>query len=50
MRRHEPEVIDLEPKKPPLWKRLLPPVSVLLIIAGAVFGVGRKLRSSLNQP
>jgi hypothetical protein len=50
VRRHEPEVIDLEPKKPPLWKRLLPPIIVLLIIAGAVFVVGRKLRHALIQP
>ena len=50
MRRHEPEVIDIEPKKPALWKRLLPPIIVLLIIAGAVFVVGRKLRHALIQP
>ena len=50
MRRHEPAVIDLEEKKPPLWKRLLPPMIVLLIIAGAVFVVGTKLRSSLRPP
>ena len=50
MRRHEPEVIDLEPKKKPaLWKWLLPPVLMLGIIAGAVFVVGAKLRG-LSQP
>jgi len=50
VRRHEPEVIDLEPKKKPaLWKWLLPPVLMLGIIAGAVFVVGAKLRG-LSQP
>ena len=49
-RRYEPEVIDLEPKKPPLWKRLLPPVLLLLILGGTVVVVGSKLRSSLTEP
>jgi hypothetical protein len=45
VRRHEPEVIDIEAKKKPaLWKWLLPPIVMLLIIAGAVFVVGGKLR------
>jgi len=50
MRRYEPEVIDIEPKKTPLWKRLLPPLLVLLILAGTVIVVGSKLRSSLAEP
>jgi hypothetical protein len=50
MRRHEPEIIDIEPKKPALWKRLLPPVILLLILAGTVIVVGSKLRSSLAEP
>jgi hypothetical protein len=50
MRRHEPEVIDIEPKKPALWKRLLPPLVLLLILAGTVIVVGSKLRSSLREP
>lgn len=49
MRRHEPAVIDIEPKKPALWKWLLPPIVMLFIIAGAVFVVGAKLRG-LTQP
>jgi len=50
VRRHEPEVIDIEPKKKPaLWKWLLPPLVMLFIIAGAVFVVGGKLRG-LTQP
>ncbi|HET7422696.1 MAG TPA: hypothetical protein VFJ92_03975, partial [Gemmatimonadales bacterium] len=50
MRRHEPEVIDLEPKKKPaLWKWLLPPILMLGIIAGAVFVLSGKLRG-LTQP
>ena len=49
-RRYEPEVIDIEPKKTPLWKRLLPPLVVLLIVAGTVLVVGSKLRSSLAEP
>jgi hypothetical protein len=50
VRRHEPEVIDIEPKKPALWKRLLPPILVLFIIAGAVVVVGSKLRRTLAPP
>jgi hypothetical protein len=50
MRRYEPEVIDIEPKKTPLWKRLLPPLVLLLIVAGTVLVVNSKLRSSLAEP
>jgi hypothetical protein len=50
VRRHEPEVIDIEPKKPPLWRRLLPPVLILLIIAAGVVVLGSKLRHSLAPP
>jgi hypothetical protein len=50
MRRHDPPVIDIEPKKPALWKRLLAPLILLLILAGTVIVVGSKLRSSLREP
>jgi hypothetical protein len=50
MRRSDPAIIDIEPKKPALWKRLLPPLILLLILAGTVIVVGSKLRSSLREP
>ena len=50
MRRSGPAIIDIEPKKPALWKRLLPPLIVFLILAGTVIVVGSKLRSSLREP
>lgn len=50
MRRSDPAIIDIEPKKPALWKRLLPPLILLLILAGTVVVVGSKLRSSLREP
>lgn len=49
MRRHEPEVIDIDAKKPARWKWFLPPIVGLLILAGAIFVVGGKLRG-LRQP
>lgn len=44
MRRHEPEVIDVEPEKRPLWQRLLPPVLLLMMLVATGVLLLRKLR------
>lgn len=50
MRRHEPEVIDVEVEKRPLWRRLLPPVFLLLMLVATGVVLLRKLRQPPPPP
>ena len=50
MRRHEPEVIDVEVEKRPLWRRLLPAVFLLLILVATGVVLLRKLRQPPPSP
>jgi hypothetical protein len=44
--RREPEVIDVEPARPPLWRRVVPPVLLLLLLVAA----GALLLTKLREP